>query len=78
MDTPNRITNTTTTLNALDWLAITLLIIWGLNWWSVAFFNVDLIAYIFWQISIAAKIIYAIVWIAAIYVLFWALSSRKV
>jgi hypothetical protein len=35
------------TLSALDWIALTLLIIGGLNWGLVGAFNFDLVAFLF-------------------------------
>lgn len=53
------------TLNGLDWTALVLLIIGGINWGLVGFFNFDLVAAIFGS---ASPFIYAIVGLAALYV----------
>ncbi|EKE26618.1 MAG: hypothetical protein ACD_4C00224G0002 [uncultured bacterium (gcode 4)] len=48
--------------------ALVLIIIWWINWWLIWFFNFDLVAAIFWVMSVLSRIIYAIVGISAIYV----------
>ena len=61
-------------LNAIDWIAIILLVVGGLNWGLIGFFNFDLVAAIFGDMSVFTRIIYSIVGIAAIYVL--AISAK--
>jgi len=61
-------------LNTLDWIALILLIIGGLNWLLFGVFQFDLVATIFARAYVVARIIYVLVGIAAIYVA--ALSSR--
>jgi len=56
-------------LNAIDWIAIILLAIGGLNWGLVGIFNFDLVAAIFGDMSVLSRIVYAVVGICAIYVL---------
>lgn len=56
--------------NALGWIAFVLLIVGGLNWALVGLFNFDLVAAIFGQLSIIARIIYVLVGISAIYMIF--------
>jgi uncharacterized membrane protein YuzA (DUF378 family) len=56
-------------LSALDWIALILLIVGGLNWLLVGLFGFDLVAAIFGGVPILAKIIYVIVGLCAIYVL---------
>ena len=55
-------------LNALDWVAIVLLVIGGLNWGLVGIFGFDLVATIFGDMSILSRIVYAVVGLSAIYV----------
>lgn len=57
-------------LNALDWIALILLIIGGLNWALVGIFNFDLVAFIFGNLSIVSRIVYVLVGLSAIYMLF--------
>jgi hypothetical protein len=56
-------------LNAIDWIAIVLLAVGGLNWGLVGIFNFDLVAAIFGDMSALSRIVYAVVGISAIYVL---------
>ncbi|MEI8364241.1 MAG: DUF378 domain-containing protein [archaeon] len=53
--------------NTIDWVAIILLIIGGLNWGLVGIFNFDLVKFLFSSISILINIIYILVGIAAVY-----------
>ncbi|KQP35946.1 hypothetical protein ASF44_21375 [Pseudorhodoferax sp. Leaf274] len=54
-------------LNALDYIALVLLIVGGLNWASVGLFQFDLVAAVFGVMSIATRFIYVLVGLAAIY-----------
>lgn len=56
-----------TRLTALDWIALTLVIIGGINWGLVGVANIDLVAFIFGSLTALAKIIYTLVGIAAVY-----------
>lgn len=65
-------------MNYWDWLALILVVIGGLNWGLVGFFNFNLIGAIFGTMSIASRFIYAIVGLSAVYVAFMpALSSSE-
>jgi len=58
--------------NTLDWIAWVLVLIGGLNWGLVGFFNWDLVANVFGGGDAAAtfpRVIYAIVGVAALYML---------
>lgn len=57
-------------LNALDWIAIILVIIGGLNWGLVGIFGFDLVATIFGAMSVLARIVYILVGLAALYLIF--------
>ena len=54
-------------LSVLDWIALILVIIGGLNWGLVGLFNFDLVAAIFGAMSILSRIIYILVCLSAIY-----------
>ena len=56
-------------LNALDWIALILVIVGGLNWGLVGLFNFDLVATIFGDMSAIARGVYTLVGVAAIYLL---------
>lgn len=56
-------------LNTLDWIALVLVVVGGLNWALVGLFNFDLVALIFGEMSLLARIVYTVVGLAAIYLL---------
>jgi len=53
--------------NIIDWIALILILIGGLNWGLVGIFNFDIIAWIFNASSVVATIVYILVGIAAIW-----------
>ena len=65
--------------NWLDVAALILIIIGGINWGLVGFFNFNLITYFFGTASMISRIIFAVVGLAAIYslVLFWKLRTDE-
>lgn len=54
-------------LNVLDWVAFVLVVIGGLNWGLVGLFDWDLVAYLFGAMSAAARAVYVLVGLAALY-----------
>lgn len=54
-------------MNALDWIAMVLLIIGGLNWALVGLFDIDIVARILGVMSAASRGVYVLVGLAAIY-----------
>lgn len=56
-------------LSVLDWTAIILVIIGGLNWGLIGAFKLDLVKFIFGDMSALSRIIYIIVGLSAIYLL---------
>lgn len=54
---------------ALDCLALTIAIIGAINWGLIGFFRFDLVAFIFGNMSWFARIIYALVGIAGLYII---------
>ena len=56
-----------TTFNALDWVAMVVLLIGGLNWGMVGLINYDVVAALFGTQSPASRIIYVVVGLAALY-----------
>ncbi len=54
-------------MNAVDWVALILLIVGGLNWALVGLFNIDLVARILGDMTTASRIIYVLVGLAAVY-----------
>jgi uncharacterized membrane protein YuzA (DUF378 family) len=57
-------------LNTLDWIAVILLIIGGLNWGLIGIFSWDLVAAIFGDMSTVSRIIYTLVGLSGL----WALT----
>lgn len=57
-------------LSALDWVALVLVIVGGLNWGLVGIFSFDLVAYIFGAMTAISQIVYVLVGLAALYLLF--------
>ncbi|NIT36415.1 MAG: DUF378 domain-containing protein [candidate division Zixibacteria bacterium] len=64
-------------LNALDWIALILVIIGGLNWGLVGLFKFDLVKTIFSWANFIARIIYVLVGLAAIYMIVIAAALGK-
>jgi len=68
-------------LNTLDWIALILIIIGGLNWFLVGIFSWNLVAAIFGDtatdISIISRIIYILVGLSAIYTIFMLGKLQK-
>lgn len=64
-------------LNVLDWIAMILVIIGGLNWGLVGLFNFNLVSFLFADAMIIARIIYVLVGISAIYVAVVVARWRK-
>jgi len=54
-------------LNALDWAAMVLLIVGGLNWGMIGLFNFDLVAAMFGTQSPFSRIVYVLVGLSALY-----------
>ena len=61
-------------MSVLDYIAMALLIIGGLNWASVALFNIDFVATLLGVLSPATRLVYLLVGIAALYSIY--LTSR--
>lgn len=56
-------------LSILDWVALILIIVGGLNWGLVGAFKFDLVAAIFGTMSAFARVVYVLVGLSAIYTL---------
>jgi len=57
-------------LKGLDIVALVLVIVGGLNWGLVGFFQFDLVAWLFGGMAaVLARIVYALVGLAALYLL---------
>jgi uncharacterized membrane protein YuzA (DUF378 family) len=64
-------------LNVIDWVALLLVVIGGLNWGLVGLFNFNLVATIFGDMTMITKIIYIVVGLAALYTLYFLFRAKK-
>ena len=64
-------------LGSLDWLALILVIIGGLNWGLVGIFGFDLVATIFGDMSAITRVVYILVGASAVYLLVIMGKMRK-
>ncbi len=64
-------------LNVLDWLALVLVIVGGLNWGLVGAMNFDLVATIFGDMSGLSRIVYVLVGLSAVYLAVASTSLAK-
>lgn len=62
-------------LTVVDGVALLLLIVGGANWGSIALFQVDLVSSLFGVMSVATKIVYGLVAVAAVYMAYSGLMS---
>jgi len=52
----------------MDWVAIVLVIVGGLNWGLVGLFSFDLVAALLGDMSVLSRIVYVLVGLSAVYV----------
>jgi uncharacterized protein len=64
-------------MNAIDWLAMVLLIVGGLNWGAVGLLGVDFVADIFGDGSLIARAIYILVGLSALYSIYSASKMSR-
>ena len=57
-------------LSTMDWVAVVLVIVGGLNWGLVGFFGYDLVASVFGDMSGTSRVVYGLVGLAALYLAF--------
>jgi uncharacterized protein len=55
--------------NVLDWIALVLVIIGGINWGLVGAFDFNLVARLFGDMTMASRVVYILVGLAALYCL---------
>ncbi len=58
-------------MKAVDWIALLLLVIGGLNWGLIGLFDYNLVSALFGGLPTLENLIYILVWIAAIVVLIY-------
>ena len=61
-------------MNALDWIAFVLVIVGGLNW-GLAVFDFNLVSAIL-GVGVAAKIVYGLVGLSAVYMLIAGIAKH--
>ncbi|WP_220806619.1 DUF378 domain-containing protein [Noviherbaspirillum aridicola] len=54
-------------MGAMDWIAMVLLIVGGINWGLVGLFDVDLVAMLFGEGSALGRVVYVLVGLSALY-----------
>jgi len=64
-------------MNVLDWIAIILVIIGGLNWGLVGILKFDLVAAIFGDMSAISRVVYSLVGLAALYMIYGVAKLNK-
>ncbi|MFA6382916.1 MAG: DUF378 domain-containing protein [Parcubacteria group bacterium] len=64
-------------LNALDWVAVVLVVIGGLNWGLVGLFGFNLVDTIFGVMGAISRVVYVVVGLASLYLVFSVSSWGK-
>ena len=64
-------------LGSIDWIALVLTIVGGLNWGLVGAFNYNLVDGIFCVASMIAKIVYILVGLSAIWLIYTSTKISK-
>jgi len=64
-------------MSVLEWITFTLVVVGGLNWGLIGFFNFDLVATIFGEMSMVSRVVYAVVGLAAVYGIFAIIFKRE-
>lgn len=63
-------------LTVIDWVALILLIVGGLNWGLIGLFNFDLVAFIFGNMSAISRIVYTIVGLCSLYAIYFLFKPK--
>jgi len=56
----------------IDWIALILVIIGGINWGLIGFFDYNLVAGLFGMMSTMSRIIYSLVGLSALWTIYYA------
>jgi len=59
----------------LDWIALVLVIVGGVNWGLVGLFNFDLVVTIFGSIFWLVRVVYVLVGVSALYMIYFAMKA---
>lgn len=65
------------TLNILDWIALILLIVGGLNWGLIGSVDIDLVSTLFGVMSTLSRIVYLLVGLAAVYTIYLVAAKAR-
>jgi uncharacterized membrane protein YuzA (DUF378 family) len=65
-------------INGLDWLALALVIVGGLNWGLVGLFDFNLVDAIFGDKSALSRTVYTLVGLSAVYLVYTATKLANV
>lgn len=57
-------------LTTLDWVTLVLVVVGAINWGLIGFFNFDLVATIFGNMTLITRVIYGLVGLSGLYLLF--------
>jgi uncharacterized membrane protein YuzA (DUF378 family) len=60
-----------------DWIAITLLVVGGLNWGMISAFDFDLVSSLFGDMTILTRVVYALVGVSALYIMVAAVFATS-
>lgn len=72
-----RVNGTSSTISGLDWIAMMLVIVGGVNWGLVGLFQFDLVAAIFGAMSPMSRIVYTLVGLSALWMIYSATKMAK-
>lgn len=61
----------------LDWVALVIVIVGGVNWGLVALMDLDLVATLFGDMTMVSRIVYGLVGASAVYMAVMARSLSK-
>ena len=64
-------------MTAVDWIAMTLLIIGGVNWGLIGLFNFDLVATLFGEMTTLSRLVYVLVGLSALYSIYTASKMSR-
>ena len=64
-------------MSAMEWVAYVLVVIGGLNWGLVGFFNYNLVDSVFGMESVVARIIYGAVGLAALWMIWMPMMKGE-
>jgi uncharacterized membrane protein YuzA (DUF378 family) len=65
------------TLNILDWIALILLIVGGLNWGLIGSVDIDLVSTLFGVMSTLSRIVYLLVGLSAVYTIYLVAAKAR-